>query len=149
MPRRAQIIARVEGDTVVPFARIDREAIAAMPKGTVLELKPFVEKDHSLGRAMHAMCGLAADNVPGWSVERIKTTVKLRHGWISGVREKFGGENYVELRSVNDFTDDEMREFMRQIEEFITTELMPGVDLETLRRETREATKARKFGVSI
>lgn len=136
MASRGQLVAKVEGGALVPAAWADRQAIAEAEEGCLFTLTKYRPRSDAQNRYLHALLGKAADNAPEpWTIERLKGQIKLRHGWFEGARVEVDGSCYVALRSTADFTLEEMKAFTDQAEEFILTEVCPGMDLSLLRKE--------------
>lgn len=146
MASRGQLVAKIEGGALVPAAWADRQAVAEADEGTLYTLTKYRPRSDAQNRYLHALLGKAADNAPEpWTIEKLKGQIKLRHGWYEGARMEVDGSCFVALRSTADFTLEEMKLFCDQAEEFILTEVCPGMDLSLLRKEAEaEIAPARK-----
>lgn len=136
MAARRQLVAKVEGGALVPAAWADRQAVAEVEDGTLFTLTKYRPRSDAQNRYLHALLGKAADNAPEpWTIEKLKGHIKLRNGWFEGARVEVDGSVFTSLRSTADFTLEEMRLFCEQAEDFILTEVCPGMDLTLLRKE--------------
>ena len=142
MTARGHMVAKVVGGRLEPAAWIDRQALAEMEEGALVTLTKYRPRSDAQNRYLHALLGKAADNAPEpWTIEKLKGEIKLRHGWYEGARVEVDGSCYVALRSTADFTLEEMKTFCDQAEDFIVTEVCPGIDLSLLRKEAESETR--------
>lgn len=144
MAKGYDIILRWDGQKLVPAADTDRWALREAPADSLFEARRWRPKSPKAMRKLHAMLRVGEDNSFGWTSEAIKSQVKLAHGWVTGARVEKDGAVFCELRSLSDFTQDELGLFIAQAREFLLKEVVPGLDPRLLDREIENETAERR-----
>lgn len=139
-----KVVLRWDGTTAVPAAPIDRWALKELPVGQLLEAVTWKPRNAKLMARIHVMLQIGEDNSLGWPREKIKTSVKLANGWVKGASVDVDGTVYCEVKSLADFTNEELGRYAEQLQAFILEEVCPGLDPTLLQREVDHQTAERR-----
>lgn len=137
------LLAKWDGQQLVPAAHIDQQVLRQMEPGTLLTVSKY-RSTQKASAWLHVMLGLAVENSFGWTAEMIKSQVKLRNGWVTGGVVATDGTTHLQLRSTSSFDREELGKFIEQCREFILSEVCPGMDPGLLEREVDDHTKSRR-----
>lgn len=133
----------------VPGARIDREALAELDEGKLLEVFVYKPPTNKQQRFCHWLFRIGAENAREggacWTAEGIKMACKVRFGWVDGMIVRKGQVAEWNFRSLAEMDEDQMKDFIDAVVTFIESEVAPGIDIEALKREAKERSNKRRW----
>jgi hypothetical protein len=135
-------IARWENGQFILPARVDREGMASVPEGALVEIHFYKERTPRQNRYLHTLLSSFCENVDGIHLdpEAIKEAVKAKHGWIDHIRLDQQGRHNIILKSTADMSRAEMTEFIEQAIAYLA-EMRPDFDFKALRKEAEAQSK--------
>lgn len=133
----------------VPGARVDREALAELSEGQLLEVYAYKPPTNKQERFVHWLFRIGAENAredgPRWTEAGIKMACKIQYGWVDGMIVRKGQDAEWNFKSLTEMDEDQMKEFIDLVVKFIESDVAPGIDIEALKREAKERSSRRKW----
>ena len=137
-----------KGGQLVPGNGWDRQALAGLTDGDLLEVYAYKPPSNKQERFVHWLFRLAAENAPEgttWTPEGVKMACKLHYGHVDGMLVRKGQPAQWNFRSLSELDEEGMRRFIDASVTYIETNIAPGIDVEALKREAKEKSAKRKW----
>lgn len=134
--RAPLFVIRTRGG-LIPASAYDEEAIGRYPLGQPLQASLWQSRSEALQRFYWATLGLAVENTERYrTAEDLHSAIKAELRYIdSFVVRKDSVEIRTRSTSFDHMDELEFRRFVENAMVFISTVVMPGVDISALRRE--------------
>lgn len=130
------LVLRVTGRGVVPHQAIDQETLAGLRPGTILNASILTAPPSVPLRAWWALMGDVLRHEPQWITARALSNAILRKCDLTEEEALIGGGVYKAPMSLKDFTDEELWNLIELGKRVIETEIIPGVDVKALQKES-------------
>ena len=129
--------------------RGDRQALVDLPEGQLLEVFAYKPPTNKQERFVHWLFRIAVENLPEdgpqYTENALKNLCKVRFGWVDGQVVRKDRDPEWNFKSLTEMDEETMKEFIDYVVKFIETELVPGMDIEALKREAKERSSRRKW----
>lgn len=124
------LMERGPNGSLVPLTQMDREAIESCKFGVTIQVTIDQEKNAAQVRLWHAICSHLAKAM-GQPQIAVEWYIK---GKVGAIREFAAFDGVVQMVpvSVTDMGGPEFAEFFNRVEEFVTTEMIPGSELKDI-----------------
>jgi len=134
---RPTVICTVTPQGLVPTTSYDAEMINRYKIGSTVEVMVHQPRNMKQSRLFWATIGKVVDNQDEFPTsEALAKALKIRLRYVDSFK-LLGGGLHVEPKSMRDMEEDEFSRFMDQSWLVISTEVIPGLDIDALVREGR------------
>jgi hypothetical protein len=148
MPKKQPLAVLVwKGGQCVPGNSWDRQGLAGLKEGDLLEVYAYKPPTNKQGRFAHWLFCLAAENAPegtSWTAEGVKVACKLHCGLVDGMLVRKGQAPQWNFMSLTDLDEDQMRDFIDKSVRYIEQHIAPGIDIEALKAEAKAKSAKRR-----
>jgi hypothetical protein len=137
-----------KGGQLVPGNGWDRQALAGLQEGQLLEAYAYKPPSNKQERFAHWLFRLAAENAPEgttWTEGSVKMACKLHCGLVDGMIVRKGRDPEWNFMSLTELDEKQMSDFIDKSLRYIETTIAPGIDIELLKAEAKEKSAKRKW----
>lgn len=136
-----KLILTVTPRGLAPFEAIDAEILQGLAIGTKLEVRRTeTPRSKALGRWWQLMGAVAKATDDRWFSSRaVSNEFLLRFGCVDAEALTANGEKRIPM-SLKEFSEEQLRRLCLQAEFVISTEVLPGIEIDDLIKGTRSQT---------
>lgn len=142
MAKVEPIIGKWSGGQVVFDTPIEREKLAGLEDGQILEIRPYKTPSADQYRLLHWLLKTASEAV-GVDAEELKNRVKVAGGYTDGPGLQIEGHVFQPLKSTSAMSRKELAGFIEAVMDFCVVEF--GFDVSALRREVQSRMQMRRW----
>lgn len=141
MAKQITIIGKYVGGKIVFDVPVEREKLAMVEDGSVVEVRPYRTPSHEQYKLVQWVCQTASD-ATGIPAEEIKTKAKAAAGYFDGPGIIMGEQLFQPLKSTSAMSRKELSAFIEDLIDFCAAELL--IDVGALRREVQSRMAMRR-----
>jgi hypothetical protein len=123
-----------------PLDQHDGDALSIYPVGAVVEVTVYRKPNPAYLRLLWAIMGEVYENTDWPTAKDLMNYLKTRAGYV-GSYLTFKGEIHVTPRSLTELQEHELVEFGMKALDLLSTEIIPGLDIDEVARRKRRSMK--------
>lgn len=142
MAKVEPIIGKWSGGQVVFDVPLEREKLAGLEDGQILEIRPYATPSAQQYRLLHFLLKSASE-ATGVNEEEIKNRAKASGGYTDGPAIQIGDHLFQPLKSTSAMSMRELAQFIEDVMDFVSIEY--GVDVGAMRRDVQSRMAMRRW----